>query len=59
LFARDAAGVLRHNGSYQCSGCQQSFTRASEWRAVTMDGAASVAGLHRDAMQAQSGLAPP
>ena len=32
LFARDGGGVLRHNGLYQCSGCQLSFTRAAEWR---------------------------
>lgn len=32
LFARDGSGVLRHNGSYQCSGCQMNFTRVAEWR---------------------------
>ncbi len=36
LFARDGGGVLRHNGRYQCSGCQVNFTRASEWRGVAL-----------------------
>ena len=59
LFARDAAGVLRHNGSFKCSGCQVNFTQASEWRGTTMDGdLASVTDLHRMAPQALPGMAP-
>lgn len=58
LFARDAAGVLRPNGSYQCSGCQLNFTQASQWRSATMDvEQASVPNLHRTAMQTHPGPA--
>lgn len=58
LFARDATGVLRHNGIYQCSGCQLNFTRASEWRGITMDAVASVSDLHHAPMQSRQGIAP-
>jgi hypothetical protein len=34
LFARDGSGLLRHNGLHQCSGCQLSFSQASQWRAA-------------------------
>lgn len=58
-FARDGAGVLRHNGSYQCSGCQMNFTRAAEWRGGELEGnQESVPDLHRAAAQTRPGLAP-
>ena len=59
LFARDAAGVLRPNGSFKCSGCQLNFTQASEWRGTTMAGdLSSVTDRHRMALQDLPGMAP-
>ncbi len=59
LFARDAAGVLRPNGSFKCSGCQLKFTQASEWRGnPTAGDLASVTDLHRIAQHALPGMAP-
>lgn len=58
LIARDAAGVIRHNGSYQCSGCQLNFTQPAEWRTAPMGGdLASVPERKRAAMQDRPGLA--
>lgn len=58
LFARDGAGVLRHNGSYQCSGCKLSFTRAAEWRGLQFEAAdlTAVAGQHHAQVQKPMGL---
>lgn len=60
LFARDGGGVLRHNGSYQCSGCQLTFTRAAEWRSIEIEDAdlTAVTGLHHARVQNPIGLNP-
>ena len=59
LFARDAAGALRPNGNYQCSGCQLTFTQASEWRSGTTAGdLESTPDLHRSANQTRPGTPP-
>lgn len=59
LFARDAVGVLRHNGIYLCSGCQMNFTGTSEWRGDEGEvDLAYVRELHLAATPTRSGLPP-
>lgn len=51
--------MLKHNGSYQCSGCQMNFTRTSEWRGDEGEvDLASVRELHLAATATRSGLPP-